>query len=42
LEEKATAAWKNAGEVWEAVNSRVVIARLKFGGVARKKHGRRK
>ena len=29
LDEKATAAWKS-GEVWNAVNSRTIIARLKL------------
>ena len=42
LDKKATAAWKNAGEVWEAVSSRVVMARLKWAGVVKKKHGRHK
>ena len=40
LDKKATAAWKNAGEVWEAVSSRVVMARLKWAGVGKRKHGR--
>ena len=30
LDERATLAWKNAGEVWEAVSSRIVVARLKW------------
>ena len=30
LKEKATVAWKNAGEVWEAVSSRIISARLKW------------
>ena len=42
LDKEATAAWKNAGEVWEAVSSRVVMARLKWAGVMKKKHGRHK
>ena len=25
LDKKATAAWKNVGEVWEAISSRVVM-----------------
>ena len=29
LDKDATAAWKDAGEIWEAVSSRVVMARLK-------------
>ena len=29
LDERATTAWKEAGEVWEAVSSRVVTARLR-------------
>ena len=33
------AAWKNAGEVWEAVSSRVVMARLMWTGLGKKKHG---
>ena len=28
LDKAAAEAWKNAGEVWEAVSSRVVMARL--------------
>ena len=28
LDRHATMAWKNAGEAWEAVSSRVVTARL--------------
>ena len=38
LDEKATLAWKNAGEVWEAVSSRIISARLKW--VHRKEKGR--
>ena len=30
LDEKATVAWKNAGEVWETVISRIISARLKW------------
>ena len=30
LDEKATAAWRAAGEAWEAVSSRIVTARLKL------------
>ena len=30
LNERATTAWKDAGEIWEAVSSRVVSARLKI------------
>ena len=43
LDEKATMAWKNAGEVWEAVSSRIVMARLLWKGTGkrRRKHGRR-
>ena len=29
LDEKATVAWKDAGEVWETVFSRIISARLK-------------
>ena len=29
LDERATAAWRDAGEIWEAVNSSIVTARLK-------------
>ena len=42
LDKKATAAWKNAGEVWETVSSRVVMAHLTWAGVGKKKHGRHK
>ena len=43
LDEKATMAWKNAREVWEAVSSRIVMARLLWKGTGkrRRKHGRR-
>ena len=30
LDGKATAAWRAAGEVWEAVSSRIATARLKL------------
>ena len=29
LDKEATKAWKEAGEVWEAVNSRIITARLR-------------
>ena len=39
LDKKATAAWKNAGEVYEVVSSSVVMARWMWTGLG-KKHGR--
>ena len=30
LDEMATAAWRRSGEVWEAVSSKIVMARLKW------------
>ena len=36
LDRKATEAWKAAGEKWEAISSRIVVARLKLAG-----HGQR-
>ena len=39
LDEKATVAWKNAGEVWEAVSSRIISARLKWVHTGNKKGG---
>ena len=30
LDKKATVAWKGAGEVWEAVSSRIISTRLKW------------
>ena len=30
LDERATAAWRQGGEAWEAVSSRIVVARLKW------------
>ena len=30
MDEKATVAWRNAGEVWEALNSKIAKARLKL------------
>ena len=38
LNKKATAAWKNAGEVREAASSRVDMARLMWTGLGKKKH----
>ena len=32
LDERATAAWRQGGEVWEAINSRTVMARPKWMG----------
>ena len=32
LDREMTAAWREAGEVWEAVSSRIVCARLKLAG----------
>ena len=37
LDGHATMAWKNAGETWEAVSSRVVTARLKVVGRGRRR-----
>ena len=39
LDEMATAAWKAAGEVWDAVSSRIVTARLKSTSVGRRRPG---
>ena len=39
LDEKATAAWRQGGEVWEAVSSRVVMARLKWIGRGQRRCG---
>ena len=39
LEEKATVAWKNAGEVWNAISSRIISARLKWVHTGKKKGG---
>ena len=39
LDEKATVAWKNAGEVWEAVSARIIPARLKWVHTGKKKGG---
>ena len=39
LGEKATVAWKNAGEVWEAVSSRIISARLKWVHTGNKRGG---
>ena len=32
LDREITAAWREAGEVWEAVSSRIICARLKLAG----------
>ena len=37
LDEKATVAWKDAGEVWEAVSSRIISARFKWVDTGKKK-----
>ena len=39
LDEMATAAWKAAGEVWDAVSSRIVTARLKSTSIGRRRPG---
>ena len=39
LDEKATNAWRAAGEAWEAVNSRIVTARLKITCVGERRPG---
>ena len=39
LDERATAAWKEAGEVWNAISSRIVTARLKLVGAGQRKPG---
>ena len=43
LDREMTAAWREAGEVWEAVSSRIVCARLKLAcqGVGRSLDRRR-
>ena len=39
LDSKATVAWRDAREVWKAVSSRLVTARLKWVGIGQRKHG---
>ena len=39
LDERATAAWKEAGEVWNDISSRIVTARLKLVGAGQRKPG---
>ena len=39
LDERATAAWRQAGEVWQAVSSRIVVARLKWVGRGQRRVG---
>ena len=39
LNGKATGAWKNAGEIWEAVSSRLVVTRLKWVYARQRKRG---
>ena len=39
LDERATAAWKEVGEVWDAISSRIVTARLKLVGAGQGKSG---
>ena len=39
LNEKATAAWKEAGEAWEAVSSGIVTARLKIASQGQRRPG---
>ena len=37
LDKKATVAWKDAGEMWDAVNSRIISARLNWVNTGKKK-----
>ncbi len=39
LDERATAAWREAGEVWEAVSSHIVSARLKLARPGQRRPG---
>ena len=39
MDKAANAAWKEAGEIWEAVSSRVVTARIKLRSVERRLPG---
>ena len=39
LDERASAAWREAGEAWEAISSRVVTARLKAMGRGQRRPG---
>ena len=39
VDKKATAAWRRGGEVWEAVSSRMVMARLKWIGRGQRRRG---
>ena len=39
LDERAAAAWKEAGEVWKAVSSRIIMARLKLISVGQRRAG---
>ena len=39
LDEKATVAWKDAGEVLEVVSSRIISARLKWVDTGKEKKG---
>ena len=39
LNPKATAAWRDAGELWKAVSSRIVTARLKWVGKGQRRCG---
>lgn len=39
LDGRAAAAWRQAGEVWEAVSSRVITARLKWVGRGQRRNG---
>ena len=42
LDDRATAAWRAAGETWEAVSSRIVTVRLKIAKVEQRQHQRDK
>ena len=39
LDLRATAGWRNAGEVWEAVSSRIVTASLKWVDKGQRRQG---
>ena len=42
LDHEMTAVWREAGKIWEGVNSRIVCARLKLAGQCREILGQEK
>ena len=42
LDSMASEAWRQAGEVWKAISSRIVLARLRWTGSSGEHHGQKR